>query len=293
MGVADMSDTKAKIGVAIIHGIGQQTPDFCQYLIDNIKDTLPRIIAENIAFQPIHWSPVLNDREIELRNRIMPQGIWNPLHKFIIEFLADAVAYPPSRKWVYRKVHKVFADGLMELEEKTVQDAPLCIISHSLGTIIASNFIWDIQQEDFSAYTINPKPDQTLARGKTMNLFYTMGSPLGLWSLLHGDIDDPSDPIFGTPIAVPHPKWTHRGRGMINEWVNFYERDDVISYPIKRLNHAYEKVVQDREIYAGRRLGISGVLPHEAHSGYWDDDEVIKPIAKSLEKTWENLHGFD
>lgn len=288
-----MAEDKGKIAVAIVHGIGQQTPDFCDDLIERIKNCLPDLIVKDIVFKPIHWSPVLNDREIELRNRIMPQGLWNPLHKFIIEFLADAVAYPPHWAWVYKNVHKVFADSLMQLEAETVQDAPLCIISHSLGTIIASNFVWDIQHGNFSAFEAEPSANQTLARGQTMNLFYTMGSPLGLWSLLHGDSDDPvENPIFGTPIAVPPPHWTRRGANMPSEWVNFYERDDVISYPLNALNNKYRRVVQDREIHAGGRLGLRGILPHKAHSGYWEDDEVIEPIAKSLEKTWESLHGF-
>ncbi len=288
-----MSDDKGKIGVAIVHGIGQQKPDFCDDLIERIKKELPDTIVKDIIFKPIHWSPVLNEREIELRDRIMPKGMWNDLHKFIIEFLADAVAYPPYYAWVYKEVHKIFATRLMELEEETVQDAPLCIISHSLGTIIASNFVWDIQHGNFSAYKIEPTEQQTLARGQTMNLFYTMGSPLGLWSLLHGDSDDPvENPIFGTPIAVPPPNWEHRGKNMISEWVNFYERDDVISYPINNLNHKYRRVVQDREVHTSGRLGLDNMLPHKAHSGYWKDSEVIKPVAKSLEKTWECLHGF-
>ena len=46
----------------------------------------------------------------------------------------------------YDQIHQTLANVLGELAASTGADAPLTIITHSLGTVISSNFIWDTQE---------------------------------------------------------------------------------------------------------------------------------------------------
>ena len=43
---------------------------------------------------------------------------------------------------------------------------------------------------------------------------------------------------------------------LTGEWINFYDRDDVIAYPLRSLNPAYKAVItDDREINVGGSCG--------------------------------------
>jgi hypothetical protein len=133
--------------------------------------------------------------------------------------------------------------------------APLCLIAHSLGTVIASNYIYDLEKHARKKLICrrvrNEMDDTPLERGETLASLYTFGSPIALWSLRYPD--------FGRPIDVPSPKLAghHPAVPAVAEWINFYDEDDVIS-----------------------------------HNGYWTDNDVTKPIAAGLARLWQRANGF-
>jgi hypothetical protein len=96
-------------------------------------------------------------------------------------------------------VHEEFAEGLKKLTQKAGCDAPLFIVAHSLGTVIASNYLYDLQYiPEKTPDTIKTKIGHSpLERGETLTSFYSFGSPLALWSLRYADFDQ--------PITVPSP----------------------------------------------------------------------------------------
>ena len=76
---------------------------------------------------------------------------------------------------------------------------------------------------------------------------------------------------------------------MTGAWLNFYDKDDVIGYPLKTLNAAYGKAVtQDHEINAG---GPATSWSPASHLEYWTDNDVTKPIAESLAQVWLQANG--
>ncbi len=77
-----------------------------------------------------------------------------------------------------------------------------------------------------------------------MTLFYTLGSPIALWSLRYRN--------FGKPIQVPSLKFGNHYRNLVGEWVNFYDKADIIGYPLKELNADYNAAVtSDRAVRVG------------------------------------------
>jgi hypothetical protein len=71
--------------------------------------------------------------------------------------------------------------------------------------------------------------------------------------------------------------------------VNFYDEDDVIEYPLKTLNGAYRKAVKaDRAVNAG---GLLSSWNSASHLGYWTVNDVTKPIAEGLARTWKAVNG--
>src|SRR2546423_2755485 len=61
-----------------------------------------------------------------------------------IHYIGDAVAYQinSSDRTLYDSVHAVVAETMSDLAAEAGKDAPLFVIAHSLGTVVASNFFY-------------------------------------------------------------------------------------------------------------------------------------------------------
>jgi hypothetical protein len=202
----------------------------------------------------------------------------------VTQFLGDAVAYQltPTDRQLYDRIHGRVADALRLLAERAGPAAPLCVISHSLGTVIASNYFYDLQ----NARSLVPRSvhavmgDTAIERGETLAYLYTMGCPIPLWNQRFPD--------FGKPLTVPAPGLRHHHRGLSGEWVNFFDRDDLIAYPLRPLSPAYARQVSaDRPVSVGPWWAGGTPL---SHLSYWNDDAVINPIAQRLAQAWHDLN---
>lgn len=285
-----------KIAVAIIHGIGTANPEFADEkkpdkfvggIAKRLKSRFADLMGDKLEnadsklkIKPVYWAPILQDLEDDLWQRLKIDKLNNffGLREFVFHSLADSIGYQitPTKRNIYDQVHEKFAETLKELAEDDGEKAPLCIIAHSLGSVIASNYIWDLQNEKANIKIGNTPLEQ----GETFTLFYTFGSQIALWRLRYSD--------FGTPITVPSPKLSGHYPKLKGEWLNFYDRDDVLGYPLKTINEKYESVVKaDIEVNSGNSLTNWNPL---SHNGYWTDSEVVEPIAQGLVKAWKSAY---
>jgi len=283
-----------KIAVAIIHGVGKQDPKFADGMTQELKGRFAKELGQKIqdpaselAILPVYWAPAVQDAEEELWRRMKRGGEmdFTTLRRFLVDFAADAIAYQPTPKdrRIYDGIHEKFAESLNRLAAEAGEKAPLCVIAHSLGSVIASNYFYDLQHPKRPLIAARVKKkigDTPLERGETFTLFYTLGSPIAIWSLRYPD--------FGVPIEVPSPGLSKHYPDLAGEWVNYYDEDDVIAYPLKTLNEAYRKAIKaDREINAG---GLLSSWNPVSHLGYWTDNDVTKPIARELARTWRTVN---
>lgn len=283
------------VAVAIVHGIGRQKQDFASGIIQQLRTRVAQQLGADseepprFFFQPVYWAPVLQNEEDELWKCLHKGGSlgWKGLREFMVDFAADAIAYQPipGKRDAYDKVHAVFADSLRSLVQQAGPRAPLCVISHSLGTVISSNFFYDLQAHSSEKPLIvqnvlQKLGDAPLAWGETLTLFYTMGSPMALWSLRYEN--------FGIPIHVPSPKLHNHYPNLAGEWVNFYDKADIIGYPLKELNADYRReVTSDCPVLAGGPLTFWNPL---SHLEYFDDTDVLGPIAEGLVGVWRTIN---
>ncbi|OXL83975.1 hypothetical protein BCV73_13400 [Paenibacillus sp. SSG-1] len=275
-----------KIAVGFVHGIGKQKEHFHEAMAGLISKRLGEICpAVELVSKGIYWADITDRLEDELKEKLAPDHLhwnkWIDARGYAISFLGDAIAYQPlphkagddDRNYIYTAIHERFYEKLQELAQCTGPSAPLCIISHSLGTIIASNFIYDLQNGRLPSgklASISEDPS-ALVRGDTLTHFYTMGSPIAIWTMRYND--------FGKPISFPSPALLAEGLPY-GEWVNFYDKDDVIAYPLKRLSAEYDAAVtEDVEV---RNPGFLASTPLNSHGGYYRSKTVIERIAKSL-----------
>lgn len=274
-----------KIAVVIIHGMGNHPATFADELIAEITRWCSPVTGTDVVIRPIHWTPVLQAEERLLLERAVEGGRlrFPGARRFMVDFIADAIAYQvtPHDRTIYDAIHAVFAKTLRQLAAELGGDVPLCIIAHSLGSIIASNYIYDLQHTHLISEQVRAQMESTpLERGETVTLLYTMGSPIALWGVRYVD--------FGTPITFPPPALLAHYPGIPYEWVNFYDPDDVIGYPLKVLNEGYNQMVtEDQPVNIGSLIEQWNPL---SHLGYWEDKDVIRPIANQLIALWQFLN---
>ena len=123
--------------------------------------------------------------------------------------------------------------------------------------------------------------DTPIERGETLTLFYTLGSPIALWSLRYRD--------FGKPIQVPTPQLAHYYPELKGEWLNFFDKDDIVGFPLKTLNEQYGAVVtEDCRVDVGK---FPANLTPASHMGYWTDRDVLAPIAAGLDRGGQTINS--
>jgi hypothetical protein len=287
-----------RLAIAVIHGIGRANPGFADprspRFTEGLAQGLHRAFArraglsvgqarEALAIEPVYWAPVLEERQDCLDQRL---GIKRRLsacfgvRQFVFHQLSDSIGYQLAAgdRTLYDSIHHCFAQSLERLVARTSDRAPLCVMAHSLGSTIASNYLWDLQQH-LNRVPVGPS---ALAQGQTLALFYTFGSQLPFWAMRHRD--------FGTPIAVPSPLLGRHYPGLAGEWVNFYDRHDLLGYPLRDINLQYSQVVVDQPVRAGNWLTQWTPL---CHSGYWKSPQMLDRMAQGLVAVWRSAQGWE
>jgi hypothetical protein len=271
----------AQHGVILIHGIGDQGPDWATAVAERLRQDAsahagrvlgraPAPADELVAVHGVHWADILQAPQQQLLKILqahqlparlegnMLRRLWNQAkhwlrqeeRRFVTEFVGDVIGYlePAAREAIHARIDEAL-EAFAALVEVTEKARPLTIVAHSLGTVIVSDYL---------------RPRLAARRARHQRGFhhdwrlenvFTIGSPLALFSLRYGGPE-----IFTDPPTIEGP----RGR-----WVNIYDKDDPIAMPIKMLNEAYGRaVLQDVQVDSGDYL--------LAHNGYFTHADTLQ-----------------
>ncbi|HEX6371087.1 MAG TPA: hypothetical protein VF006_19370 [Longimicrobium sp.] len=284
-----------KMGVLLIHGMGNQDRGFAAPMIEELKARVRKQGGDDhqIAFQEVWWAPVLADKE-ETLLRNMADGNdleWMELRRFVMHSLADAIAYQdtnrgasPDQINVYHQVHGKIAEAMKTLRERVragaeadAREVPLVVIAHSLGCHMISNYIWDVRDSEHA----KKKPAANPFEGfQTLTGIVMFGCNIPLFTLAYVKLD---------PIAFPTPNLkAYFPKGTSPEdikdasrWLNLYDPDDVLGYPLAPLMNGFDKVVTDVAVDAGPVLRAWNPL---CHTEYWTDNDVTRPTAELIRR---------
>jgi len=263
-----------KLAVAVIHGMGSQDRKYSRPLRDEINERLGAAGAAQVRWDEIYWADVLKKRQKDYIDKAKKSSDvdYIALRSFMVGSFGDASAYRKTKdkkNTTYQKVHQRVAKCIVGLDDPTYPDTPLIVLAHSLGGHIMSNYIYDMQKKTAGGAT----GFSNFQRMETLAGFVTFGCniPFFVFAYAKKDIK---------PIRFPGRTLTPALQKKA-KWLNFFDPDDVLGYPLKPINQAYSKVVaQDIPINVG---GIFTSWNPMSHQKYWTDNDFTKPVAKFIQ----------
>ncbi len=266
----------AKVAVVVTHGMGSQGPDFDQDFKDKLFARLERLGADtaDVAWQSIYWAPVMETAQNNyLQSAGSAVGGFFGLREFVVRALGDAAGYSAtsgSPDSSYTKIHDLVRSGIANLYHNKLagNPVPMIIMAHSLGGHIMSNYIYDTQPP---LRATGAAPDASgFEKMDWLAGIVTFGCNIPLFTFAY-------DPI--TPIQVPSPTLPPEVEAKA-KWLNFFDKQDVLGYPLKPINAAYNTIVdEDTRIDAGWWPLSTTPL---SHTKYWTDRSLINPAAEFL-----------
>ena len=270
-----------KLGVLTVHGMGDQKPDYAEPMIQELHG---RIFGDSvgvgdsdIAWEAGYWADDIQKEQNELWKTLSknPNMSYTKLRRFVVSALGDAVGYQRvgssniGRPDYYGQFHQSIHASLRNLRQRLGdEDKPLIVIAHSLGSVIMSNYIWDAQHGNVSGTAFE--------RMETLTGFITFGSTIPLFAMAYTHRRNFQFPPGN--IGDCFPGASPEEIDSVVQWINFFDADDVLGYPIQPLGNSYE-MVDDREVNVG---GFFTSWNPFSHAAYWTDNDFTIPVAKAI-----------
>ncbi len=261
----------------ITHGIGSQDPNFSEPLRKGIQRRLRKLIRkktkqdpqtwsgvtpeQTVEFRSLYWADVASNEQDELYRTVYPHLFeagplrktlgffrFDPARRLSITLVGDIFSYLGKfQEEIKRTVFRGFQD-VFQARIESNSPFSLILVGHSLGAVVMHDII-----RGFVGYRYAGLQDLP---GRTS--VFTMGSPIGLFSL----VSDTLDP------------------GAFRKWVNILHFRDPIAVPLNPLFSSVEDVA-----LRSRTLN--------PHSVYWKRSKVHKLIAEEVLNHIENKIQLD
>ena len=259
-----------------VHGMGPTKPGFAKRFYLELRERLGTD-SSKVHFDSIYYQDVFQKNQDELWKRMSNRRLdWRKLRKLMLFGFSDAAGYERkagSSGSSYEQVQMKIRDKLKELYEE-VGSKPIVVAAQSLGGQVISNYIWDAQQPNGATRGIwksSPAKSSLDQKGeflrfRTLRLFCTTGCniPIFLACL-------PKEKILA--IATKQCDYDF-------DWINFYDVDDALGWPLKPLSDSYKAAVSlDKQVNVG---GLWSSWNPASHTRYWTDRDVIKPLADRI-----------
>ena len=273
-----------KIAVMVLHGMGNQgpkepddssKPTYSKKLHKAVRREIgARQFDDAIAWREVFYSHITQENQEIYFKKVRRRLNYDTTRNFVIKYLGDVAAYrcsPDDNKFnIYKDIHGQVNKTVEELKQDTNIKAPLIILAHSLGGHVISNHIYDLQKLQHAA------PD--ISHFNTVAALVTFGCNIPLftfgWAPQH--IKAIKNPGSGLAPQLRQSTW----------WRNYYDKDDVLGYPLAPTGAGYKKLFENKELKDFKiDAGWFGAsMTPFSHSLYWGDVDFVRPVAALLRK---------
>jgi hypothetical protein len=113
----------------------------------------------------------------------------------------------------------------------------------------------------------------------------TYGSPLAIWRLRFGDAYKAIH-FPGKALDTFHPSCDPK-------WLNIYDADDVIAYPISKLTERYEELAE-AGYFEDRKLNVGAWYKSwnpMSHKGDLRDEDSLDYLTDHIADIWQSAYG--
>ena len=277
-----------KIGVIVIHGVGNQvharpadsreltfSKDLARRVRRNLGDR-----AADVAWREVFWSDILQGRQRAFFEAIREKTSADDRRAFVMSALSDSAAYRKTGEGsapIYEQIHARVEAAMRELEEDIGPKGQVLILAHSLGAHVMSNYIYDLQR--FAERAGQGRYGTPLQNMRTVAGLMTFGCniPVFLFAYPRKDITPIAFPGVDLPEAQQIRTW----------WQNFYDKQDIMAYPMGPAAPRYAAMVADRQL-RDVPIHLGGPVAEKwdplSHGSYWDDAELIAPVVHYITK---------
>lgn len=266
-----------ELNILVIHGMGSQERYYSHPMRDEINERLGPEPAGRVSWGEAYWADVLKERQTEYFNEARQNAELDfiSMRRFMVHSVADASAYrrtEDEKDTVYGDIHAKVTMALKKLDDPDEPQKPLVVMAHSLGAHIMSNYIWDLQKPGAA-----PAGASDFLAMRTLAGMITFGCNIPFFTFAYRKSEIKPIAFPGSALA---PALRERAR-----WLNFYDPDDVLGYPLRPINYAYRKVVdEDIAINVG---GLTTSWNPLSHSHYWYDNDFTVPVTDFLRSLLE------
>ncbi len=262
-----------KIIILTIPGIGTQNPGYAKTMEDDLRHHTKGTCVEGnfriVESRPFSVTEVDDNQEalyrrLSAKNRM--GGVFS-FRKFVMDAFGDGVAFERNAAdpaGTYFKIHNYIRKRIKQVWalSKTFDDYRLIIVGHSMGCHLLSTYIWDADNGK-GIFRENPATEEDSL--ENLDYLATIGCNIPLF--VSGMREDQ---------IIPFKK-----RNDHFKWDNFYDKDDILGWPMKQLSQPYEELVNDFEINTGLYIG--------SHMKYWNDNDFTKPLAEQMVNLFEDM----
>ncbi|AUD77751.1 hypothetical protein CW740_00265 [Kangiella profundi] len=270
-----------KIALITIHGMGDTERDYYTGFYDQIKNALGEELWHKVIFKPLYYQDILQGQQELVLGRMRDQVDWIKLRRFLLYGFSDAASLEYKKRVKnspYYLTQKMIMAAMDEIfDESGTRPIPVVVVANSLGCQVISSYIWDAQRIDASVGIWSMQRDDEVAEGSprdrfrrmiSLKQFYTLGCNIPIFVAGHKNIE---------AIKAPTEDF---------KWYNFYDKDDVLGWPLQPLSPSYEELVEDIQINAGRGLFSKLFKSWNplSHGQYWQDKKVISHISSNIKQ---------
>ncbi len=261
-----------KIIILTIPGIGTQKEGYAEKLKSGIQfyaeDTNLDGNFEIIECRPFAHTHI-DENQMDMYNRmeeIHDLGGVLGLRKFVMQAFGDAVTFernPMHPNSVYRNIHHFLKETIEEANriKKSYDDAILVVVCSSMGAHVLSSYIWDADHHQGIFEREHANAENNL---ENLRYMVTVGCNIPLFVSGY-----PENQII--PFKVRNPRF---------EWDNYFDKNDVLGWPLQQLSAGYQIMVRDHEINTGLSVG--------SHVRYLGHKNFTKPFTEKLIKLTED-----
>jgi len=281
----------AEAALITVHGMGETPEDYADAMLTRLRGKLGAL-AGQVVMRSAYYQKILQDNQVEVWRKMHGRAPlrYAQLRKFVLFGFGDAAGLENRKEMpgsVYELAQGEIARALLSAHAAR-PGMPVVFVAQSLGCQVLSSYLYDAQKaasgravgagiwRNIDAWATQSfgRPltasEKSFLGGFTCAGLVTTGCNIPVFVAAHKE-------MHIIPIAPPTPLF---------KWINFYDPDDVLGWPLQPLSAGYRALVEDRAINAGR--GVTGVLLRSwnpfGHNGYWEDGAVLEAIAGMLRR---------